>query len=528
MPEDKNIYDLPEWLTEDGRPTITVTAGRENETTAAALQALYAVRAPIYQRSHNLVRVVDIKSLAMGGDGIVTPGVINLTMPILRQMLGDVAHWQRYSEQKAGKAKLVACAPPQALCALVLDMVGMWDFPILRGIAACPTIRPDGTLLTANGYDQKTGMVLRSSVQLPDNFHDHPSFDEADAAAALLCDLLSEFPFADEVARSVGLSMIMTAVLRTAMEVAPMHLVTAPMAGTGKSYLADVASVIATGERAPAIAIAPDDAAETEKRLVGSIIDGSPIICLDNCSEALAGDFLCQITERPLLRPRILGKSEKPVIANAATIFANGNNASVVDDLVRRTLVCTLDANTENPETRKFERNPLDEVRANRGLYVAACLIIARAYILAGSPSSDIAPLGSYEGWSRFVRQSLHWLGYADPVQSMAVAQSVDPVRQDRYELFTIWAEEVGTSKLWTALELVDFVSEKYDDDKLRHPKMFDLLLSTCGKRGAIGQIDPRRVGRFLTKHANTISAGLKMTVDLGDKRRIKYAVKWQ
>ena len=59
--------------------------------------------------------------------------------------------------------------------------------------------------------------------------------------------------------------MILTPVLRAAMEVAPMHLVTAPRPGTGKSYLADIASMIATGDRCAVKAASPN-ADETEKR----------------------------------------------------------------------------------------------------------------------------------------------------------------------------------------------------------------------------------------------------------------------
>ena len=64
--------------------------------------------------------------------------------------------------------------------------------------------------------------------------------------------LLDEFPFKDgggpkSVDRAVALSELLTPVLRGAMPTAPMHLANAPQPGTGKSYLADLASCIATG-----------------------------------------------------------------------------------------------------------------------------------------------------------------------------------------------------------------------------------------------------------------------------------------
>ena len=50
------------------------------------------------------------------------------------------------------------------------------------------------------------------------------------------------------------------------MQVVPLHAFDAPEAGSGKSYLVDLASTIATGEIAPVIAAGRNEE-ETEKRL---------------------------------------------------------------------------------------------------------------------------------------------------------------------------------------------------------------------------------------------------------------------
>jgi hypothetical protein len=63
--------------------------------------------------------------------------------------------------------------------------------------------------------------------------------------------------------------------------------------------------------------------------------------------------------------------------------------------MVRRTIRCRLDANMEDPERRTFRGNPLAAIQRNRGAYVAAGLIIARAYICAGKPER-LKPLASY------------------------------------------------------------------------------------------------------------------------------------
>jgi putative DNA primase/helicase len=303
-----------------------------------------------------------------------------------------------------------------------------------------PTLRPDGSLLCVDGYDAATGLVLHSDINIG-SIPAAPTKEGALHALAFIGELLSEFPFANDESRATAHSQIMTPVLRGMFPAVPMHLINAPQPGTGKSYLADLASMIATGERAAVISVAPNPE-ETEKRLVGAALAGFPIIALDNCREFLQGDFLCQVTERPLLQLRRLGSSDQIRIANTFTTFSNGNNASVADDLVRRTISTTLDANMESPERRTFKSNPLAMVRANRGAYVAACLIVARSYLAAGKPGR-LSPLPSFERWSDVIRSSLVWLGMPDPVDTMEAARGADPVRETRAAVFGAWKDEL-------------------------------------------------------------------------------------
>ncbi len=96
-----------------------------------------------------------------------------------------------------------------------------------------------------------------------------------------------------------------------------------------------------------------------EKRLVGAALGQHPIIALDNLSELLVGDFLCQVTERPVMQLRQLGKSPLIRIPNSFTTFANGNNLRVGADVVRRTILCEINANMERPWERKFTTDPV-------------------------------------------------------------------------------------------------------------------------------------------------------------------------
>jgi putative DNA primase/helicase len=207
------------------------------------------------------------------------------------------------------------------------------------------------------------------------------------AALGTLDRLLDDFPFVDGASRAVALSALISPVARGAMAVVPLHAVTAPTSGTGKSFLIDVASGILTGDRAPVLSAA-DKAEETEKRLTAVLLDGQALVSLDNMNGELYSDLLCQAVERPLVSLRPLGGSQLMKIESRATYFATGNNLKLVSDMARRTIVCSLDPNLERPELREFNGNPFSEVISHRGRYIAAALTVVRAYVVAGYPGA--------------------------------------------------------------------------------------------------------------------------------------------
>ena len=125
---------------------------------------------------------------------------------------------------------------------------------------------------------------------------------------------------------------------------------------------------------------------ETEKRLGALLRDGVPIVSIDNVNGELGGDFLCQVTERPLVRAAHSRCQRSAEFECRAAVFATGNNLTLVGDMTRRAVLCSLDAGVEQPELREFTFDPVARVMENRGAYVAAILTIAMAYWAAGSP----------------------------------------------------------------------------------------------------------------------------------------------
>jgi putative DNA primase/helicase len=303
-----------------------------------------------------------------------------------------------------------------------------------------------------------------------------------------------------------------------------MHAACAPTSGTGKSYLFDVAAAIAIGRPCPAMAAGRTEE-ETEKRLGAALLAGQPIINIDNVNGDLGGDALCQIIERPIVEIRILGKSELVRVEARSTVFATGNNLRLLGDMTRRVLLCTLDARLERPEDRKFKRDPVAEVLADRGRYVAAALTVVRAYILAGRPKV-VSPLPSFEGWSKAVRSVLIWAGHADPVETMEIARREDPTLQAMEAVFAALKEAIGVG-LPAASSVAEIIARSSELQSscglniLKFPRLKEALVQVAGRAGFI---DNRELGKWLSRHKGRIAKGVRLE---GEADQHGHAARW-
>jgi hypothetical protein len=419
-------------------PIIEVSGGGLSEEATEGEQAIIKAGHLVYRRGMSFVRPVIEEVDATRGRRTKVAQLSPIRHANMVDLLCQSAQWVRYD---ARKKETVRINPPNDIAQILLHRCGEWNFNPVVGVITAPTLRPDGSLLSNPGYDAATQLLLVEPPPMPDIL-ENPTREDALEALRLLEGLLDEFPFADDASRSVGLSCLTTPIVRGAFSVTPMHAARAPTAGSGKSFLFDVAKAIAIGQPCPVMAAGRTEDA-TEKRLGAALLAGQPIINIDNLNGDLGGDALCQI-ERPVVEIRILGKSERVRISARCTVFATGNNLRLVGDMTRRVLLSTLDAKQERPELRLFKRDPVAEVPADRGRYVAAVLTIVRAYITAGRPRV-VAPLNSFEGWSDMVRSPLIWLGRPDPVETMESARRDDPALQAMEAVFVALNEAMGT-----------------------------------------------------------------------------------
>jgi hypothetical protein len=398
----------------------------------------------VYRRGFELVRLSTLEDEERV-DGVVRrAGLVELR--------AADANWLVHEASRCGGVFVhsaknpVPVAPPSRAAVVLSSVADESNFPQVRGIAMTPTLTRDEP-----GYDPVAKILLAFPPDMFPPAPPDPTKEDAEAALARLEHPLRGFPFVDEAAKAVAMSAMLSAVVRSELATCPMHVFDAPAAGSGKSKLADMVGVLATGV-APSAVTFSSDKEENEKRLSTILRCGDPVILVDNVSGEMEGDFLCQMLTQENVQARILGASERVRLSTRTLVLATGNNMRFRGDISRRVVVCRIDAKMSNPEDRTFDFDPVEEVKAARASLVVDALTILRAYRAAGEPA-QLKAYGNFDSWS-LVRGALVWLGKADPVETKLKAFVENPDVEERSEILAAFLHHLGLEKRRTLGQL--------------------------------------------------------------------------
>lgn len=339
-----------------------------------------------------------------------------LPKPSLRVLVEQYIQFMvEKSDPKTGETFFLPSDMPRDVVD-ALECIPDIPVPELQEVLTTPTLAPDASLVAEAGYHPSLLSYLEPAFTVSPG----ASRQDAEAALAELKDLLTDFPFEQDQHRSVALAAIITPVVRSAIR-GPVPLVvfdgTTP--NSGKSLLADIVSILATGRDAPKQALT--DEVEFEKRVTALLQSGVRAVLLDNIDKPLGGATLDALLTADTWIGRVLGSTSMVKLRARAQWMATGNNVTIQGDLSRRAIRCFLSPDMERPEERadyKYPR-PREHVQANRARYVEAALTVVRAWMLSGDKVA-LPSMGSYESWSDIVRSALVWLGEDDPVATQA------------------------------------------------------------------------------------------------------------
>ena len=473
------------------RPTIKVAPGELHRIVDAAEQVL-ADTQRYYQRGGLIVSIATDPETN-------TTAIKPLSAPGITRALSGCAVWQRYD---ARSEDYVAADPPQRHVQVLFDAEAYNHLPALAGIARQPHIRASGSLAREPGYDRETrifGVFDARQFNVPD----HPTKAQAAAALAHLRELLTEFAFCTPHDESAAIAAMLTAAVRQGLATAPMFHIRAPQAASGKSYLSSIIAAFA-GPGAVSAHAFPTTEEECAKLLLAALLEAPPVVTFDNLTSDLI-DFktLCSALTEGFLTGRVLGVSKVATVGTRALFLSSGNNVGPVKDMARRTVTINLDPKVETPAARVFRGDPLTNVHAHRAEYVAHALTVVRAWIEAEEPSTPAATLASFPDWSRWVRQSLLWLGLPDPAACVFEQLAQDPDRETLGRLLAAWRAVLGRTPTMIRAAVSEAETGASDAAKA----LREVLLEVAEERG---EVNRRRLGRWIARHQGRIVDGMR------------------
>jgi putative DNA primase/helicase len=503
-----------------GRPEIEIRAGEmqrvvdEAEAALIAAQASWPVAMKVFRRGDRIVALAIDKGPDHKGRMVESQIIVELGEHALAERLGIAATFQKW-DGRSKRPKQVD--PPKDVVKTLVERGYRLKLPVLVGVVNCPQLAANARILDEPGYDAATGMFYDPRGAIFPAVAKSPTLADAMTAKDRLLRLYHTFDFQSEKDRAVAMSLVLTRLARIGMATAPLHAYDAPTAGSGKSMLVDIASVIATGERATVFAQG-GKLEEFEKRLSVQLMMGRQIIAIDNITQELDGDLLNQSITQEKVDLRILGQSRAVTTRCSTVNTATGNNLKLVGDLTRRALIARLDPKTDRPELRQFNYHPLIDARENRGELVAAALTIMKAYHVAGRPNRP-PQLQSFEEWSDTVRGAMMCIGLEDPVKTQDTLRENDPQLAKLIRTATAWRGAFHYSA--TVAEAVSKAEEKvmtgaWEDRKSEpaDPDLRDAFIAIA-RRGA--GINPDALGGYLRS-----VVGKVVTLETGAKVRFE------
>lgn len=394
MTHDLDRRDLQQMTNAARLPEILVGDRQLADMTRDALTALQDGNDPpqVFVRGGRLT--------AVERDELNRCVIVELRESALRGRLARSGSYYKLS----GKRARTDCVPPLDVVRDILALPSTdWCFPPLESLVEAPFLRRDGTLCDTTGYDPATRMFYAPAAgltvpEIPEVVTSH----DVEHALDFIDSAIGDFPFADKASKANCIAALMTAVVRSTIEgPTPLAIIDAPQAGTGKSLLAEVVGIVATGRSTENFS-APKDGEEWRKKITTALVAGSSLVVVDNVNGRLDSDALCIALTSRTIADRIFGTFNKISLPVRCSWLATGNNVQVGGDMPRRCYWIRLNAKHSQPFRRTGFRheNLCQWVRTNRGELIAALLTIAQYWFQQGQPKpKSVKPLGSFEEW---------------------------------------------------------------------------------------------------------------------------------
>lgn len=441
------------------------------------------------------------KRVAIGHEDLYVRGgrLVDSTLATVSEIqlmihLSTAAQWVRKTD-----SGVVACRPDRDICIGLTQDLSWPGAKVINRLEDAPRYLPDGSILHKEGYSQQAQAFLTRGFDLP---RPPESYTQEDAVLGLekLHDLVTDFPFATDAARSAWVASVITPFIRPYLApVAPVFLFDSASANSGKTTLARLAIRIAYQTDKVRNEQLVGDGAQRGSALISKAELGRSYLFLDEVGPTLGNTDLDALSTSGSLSGRPLYGKATIDYEYAPTIYATGSAVKVNESSGRRTLRIRL-RNRPIPKT-VFHIKQIDtHVSKHKESYMHACLAIVSAYLNADCPSFGPLTLHSFPDWERVVCGAIQYAGGVNPVEARADSGDI----MDASPLVDLCAG-------WAAAEPEAFFGDGIDAKRLLNLKapgplqeqaliLASLLQDFCKTRNIPS---PAVLGKALNRHDN-------------------------
>ena len=418
--------------------------------------------------------------------------------------------------EKGGKGAPAKC--PESLVRRVMSSVAFPGVSPISAVTPLPVARADGSVVTAQGIDDATGLYLlkgsRRSMRLL----------SGEALAQVVARVWAPFrlfPYESAAARGTMLSALLTCVCRVTLPTAPAFLINAQIAGSGKSRLSE--SLMLTACASLKASNLPTDPAEQAKMIMAALLAGPRGLIIDNLMVSLKPTgALCAAMTSSEYSARGLGGLKMVSAVNRAVWVLNGNNIALEGDLVRRVLTVGLES-PEDPESRQFDFDPRDMIRDDVEGYRADLLDLLHTYTHSGA-GKVVGGYASFEEWNQLVRGCVLWLigqgfdDFADPLLTMREAKEDDAEKLQLTHMLQAWEQRFGNGPVYLRDVSTGVLNGTADDQRM----WLDVYEGICTYQG---RFDFSRLAYWLRRNKKRKCGGLMFVCEKDRKKVAQWKV---
>jgi primase-polymerase (primpol)-like protein len=455
---DENAQDL-----DDAIPIIETYNRHLREIMIDTMSAIIQKNDPpfIFVQGANLVRGHEVTDQNITRYNIQILGENELRCELTKCCRFVSTRWVERRKEMVTYAAL----EPRNLVKTILAMPIWPGIPRLNGVVTSPVVSRSGIVCTQPKYQPETELYYYASDDYKEIGDTTPTGENLAAAKAMIDDLIVDFPFLDSASRTGAIALLILPFVRALIDGAtPVHQIDAPVAGTGKSLLAEVLALVfnpsGVGFMSP-----PPNEEKLAERISESLSQGESHVILDNVRHLSSTTFLSAVTASAF-KSRLLYQNGQMLPVRCVWVLT-GNNITGNDELRRRSVLIRIDPGIERPEDRTgYKHDPLKPwVLEHRSEILCAVLIIVRHWIAEGRPGPKKVPsFGSFEQWRWVMGGILESAGFEDLLANKVYhAERMEANDAQAMSGFvSVWWDRFGSAPKPVA-ELSDIAAECLD-----------------------------------------------------------------